>query len=246
MEGAPKRPLASVAVDGALCPEPKRPHAATAPSPPSSTRNSRVVLDVGGARFVSSRNTLETGSTYFRSLFSRWTEEIPVEPIFIDADGDAFQVLLSYLRVGSILLPAHDHGLCARVLLLADFLGLEDFLSRVKRRAHANLHPEMEAETASAAGFDQEAGSLQAALDSGVLPGCYFAPAPAPAPEPPERIVKMLYPVSGYKVAFTDQDIDDVAQMDNHFSLPVLCLALLELRNGRNVVDAVRTSALCP
>ena len=52
-------------------------------TPPTSTRPSgRVLLDVGGQQFKSSRSTLEGSSSYFRSLLARWDEE------FIRNEGD--------------------------------------------------------------------------------------------------------------------------------------------------------------
>ena len=46
----------------------------------------RVVLDVGGTRFVSSRSTLEAASSYFESLLLRWNDEGERDSaIFIDA-----------------------------------------------------------------------------------------------------------------------------------------------------------------
>ena len=86
---------------------------ATAPRP-----HGRVVLNVGGKHFESSRSTLEGSSSYFRSLLSRWDEADSDEPLFIDCDADAFGVLLSHMRIASnVILPKGDDELCARVLI---------------------------------------------------------------------------------------------------------------------------------
>jgi hypothetical protein len=226
-------------------PDPKRAHEGATPATAgAAATRGRLVLDVGGSRFVSCRSTLEANSTYFRSLLSRWADENSVDdPIFIDADADAFQILLSYMRNSTILLPSADHGLCSRVLLCAEFLGLEQFLVSVKARAHANSHPEADAAEASAAAFDEEFGTLQQAIEAGVLPARYFAavpPAPPAPPTPPERTIKALYPVSGYRAAFNDDTLrSSNSPEESQVVLPVLSLALVVLRDGREVVDAL-------
>ena len=124
-------------------PSPKQPRV-DGPSPataPAARPHGRVVLDVGGTRFVSSRSTLERASTYFRALLTRWDDDGD-EPLFIDCDADAFQILLSYMRIGALTLPQHDEALCIRVLLHAEYLGLEALLEEVKVKAHANMHPD--------------------------------------------------------------------------------------------------------
>ena len=219
-------------------PAAKRPCAATPATTQAPTNSSRVELDVGGTRFVSSRSSLEAASEYFRSLLGRWDQQA-AEPIFLDCDADAFQVLLSYMRVATcVLLPQHDEGLATRVLLLAEYLGLDGFLAQVKARAYANMH--LDAEEAvedPAAKFDEEVGGLQQAIDCGVLPARFFAPEP-PKPEPPERTVKAFVPQSGYKVVFADDEID-TADVHGLHSRPVLGFALVELKSGRQIVDVV-------
>ena len=212
---------------------------AATPSTASASRG-RVVLDVGGTRFVSSRSTLESSSTYFRSLLVRWADEVTEDdPIFIDADADAFQVLLSYMRSSTLLLPSKDYELCSRAILLAEFLGLEALLRTVKARAHANMHSGTDKDAAAAAAaFDEEAGGLQAAIDSGALPKRYFEQV---EPPPERRVVKALQPVTGFTCGFYDDQLD--GRMDDMMNdmcmLPVVSLAIVELLNGRTVVDAV-------
>ena len=179
-------------------------------------------LDVGGTRFVSARSTLEKSGHYFSSLLARWDENNAAdEPLFIDADADAFQILLSYMRVGKLTLPKNDDGLCARVLLHADMLGMDNLLSEVKGTAYANMHPNHQDDARPPnVAFDEEVGSLSDAIDSGVLPARYFAPAPAPPepPEPPpERVIKAIMPAApGYRAMFTNGAFDygDTREVD--------------------------------
>ena len=75
------------------------------------------------------------------SDLSRW--ESGDEPLFLDADADAFQVVLSCMRTSCTILPEKDPALCKRVLLLAEFLGIDNLLAEVKATTYANLHPPM-------------------------------------------------------------------------------------------------------
>ena len=145
------------------------------------------MLNVGGTRFESSRSTLERASSYFRSLLTRW-DDASDEPLFIDCDANAFEILLSYMRIGVLTLPQHDEALCIRVLMHAEYLGLESLLEEVKLKAYMNMHPGSEDHPASVASFDEEVGgSLADAVASKVLPARYFAPAEPPPPPPPAR-----------------------------------------------------------
>ena len=115
----------------------------------------------------------------------------PDDPIFLDCDADAFGVLLSHMRVPScVLLPPGDVGLATRVLLLAEYLGLDGFLTAIKARAYSHMHSCSTATDAAAAtAFDEEAGGLQQAIDKRLLPARFFAPEPPPPPPPPEATV---------------------------------------------------------
>ena len=68
---------------------------------------------------------IEAGS---HALLERWDGQAD-EPLFVDGDGDAFQVLLSYMRFGKLTLPQQDEGLCERVLLQAEYLGMDALLA---------------------------------------------------------------------------------------------------------------------
>ena len=234
-----KRSLASGSDD---TPVPKR----AATSTPATTMHNngsrgRVVLDVGGTAFVSSRSTLEAHSTYFRSLLMRWNEDASAtDPIFVDADPDAFACCLSYMRSNTVVLPAHDLGLCSRVLVLAEFLGLEDLLEEVKAKAMAHMCPDGEVtDTATAAAaFDETVGTLQQAISTDVLPARFFTPEPVAPPEPPERTIKALYPVAGYRAFFQDHPFDGSGGV-GYDQVPVVALAIVMLRSGREVLDAL-------
>jgi hypothetical protein len=199
----------------------------------------RVVLDVGGTAFVSSATSLERSSSYFRSLLARWDEEVD-EPLFIDADADAFAILLSYMRVGTLTLPKHDDGLCVRTLLQAEYLMMEDLLMEVKARAYANMHGAVtsldDARTAASA-FDREVGSLSDALAAAVLPARFFGPPPPPPRRPPPTTVRSLRPAApGYRALFATSpfdfgvarewdDNDEPARIE---TLPIISFAVVE------------------
>ena len=124
----------------------------------------RVVLNVGGEHFESSRSTLEGSSSYFRALLSRWDEDADA-PLFIDCDADAFRVLLSHMRIAShASLPKDDEDLFARVLLLAEYLGMDGLLAKVKAKAYSNLHPDDDCADPVAA-FDAEVGRFECIVD---------------------------------------------------------------------------------
>jgi hypothetical protein len=234
-------------------PEPKQPRLDDVSPLTSERPRGRVVLDVGGTRFVSSKSSLERASTYFRSLLMRWDEQVD-EPLFIDADADAFQVLLSYMRVGTLTLPKHDEGLCVRALLHAEYLGMDALLTDVKARAYANMRSEdsrRDDARPPAIAFDEEVGTLADAIAAGVLPQRFFAATPRPPPEPPERTVKALLPAApGYHALFTADTFDEGEAQDDggdmapSESLPIISFALVEYRDGKQTVDAVVQRAL--
>ena len=97
----------------------------------------RVVLDVGGTKFITSASTLTSNSAYFASLLSdNWIESNNGEDeIFIDQDPVPFKVLLAYMRRGNIKVDDIDTD----VLSLAEFLGMERLLLAVKVRWYCNI-----------------------------------------------------------------------------------------------------------
>ena len=122
----------------------------------SRPKPDRVVLDVGGTTFTTSKNTLVANSTYFKSIFR---EGWPDDDYFLDRDPKTFELLLTYMRSGVVELPEHDESLARRVLLEAQFLGVDGFLSAVKAQAYRNLVKELEGLDADAAtNFDKKHG----------------------------------------------------------------------------------------
>lgn len=218
----------------------------------ASTRAGRVQLNVGGTCMTTALTTLEARSSYFRSMFSRWSTADAEDEIFLDCDADAFRVLLSYMRSGVILLPKTDADLCSRVLLQAEFLGMDELLWEVKgvalkhtqRGGHSRTTGgELAAEESSpadrAAAFDAAFGSLHAALISGVLPDRYWGPPTAPA----LRTIKQLLPATDFDVAFGDGQFSEEELYKPYERSgecqPAVCLALVEQPDGTTVVDAL-------
>lgn len=231
-------------------PDPKQPRVGEHSARP----HGRAVLNVGGTYFESCKTTLEGASSYFSSCFQRWDGHAD-EPLFVDGDGDAFQVLLSYMRFGKLTLPRQDEGLCERVLLQAEYLGMDALLSDVKARAFKHMHPDTYQDEARplAAAFDEEVGSLTEAIDSHVLPARYFTAVPKP-PEAPKRMIKALCPAaSGLRAMFTNGIFDygeargvdeegnpgeDSLQANSEL-LHIVSWALVEYPDGSQAVDAV-------
>jgi len=133
-------------------------------------KGGRVVVDVGGQQFVTSRTTLIAGSTYFSLLFSEsWTREGDENDVFLDQNPTAFGVLLDYMREGMV--QVNDLA-DVKVLALAEYLGMDKLILAIKVATYVNLHPffsgtEDEAQQA----FDTAyGGSLKSAITSGLLP----------------------------------------------------------------------------
>jgi len=147
--------------------------------PRSNGSSDKLGLNVGGEIFFTSKSTLIANSAFFARKFSNeWsTEETADEELFLDRDADAFRLLLSCMRHRTALLPEHDKLLCTRVLLEAQYLGVDWLLQHVKSVAYKHLHPglpELPEEPHEA--FDAEHGSLEDALSSGCLPARFFRP----------------------------------------------------------------------
>ena len=129
----------------------------------SEGTSDRVFLNVGGEVFQTTISTLTANSQFFsRKFSSEWSTEDAEDEIFLDRDADSFRVLLSCMRSGVVLLPKADDNLCARVLLLAEYLGMEDFIAHIKAKAWAALErPTAEDDSRDVAtAFSEEVGSL--------------------------------------------------------------------------------------
>mmetsp|Transcript_13541 Transcript_13541/g.29406 ORF Transcript_13541/g.29406 Transcript_13541/m.29406 type:complete len:376 (+) Transcript_13541:9-1136(+) len=102
----------------------------TASGGSATSSSGRVVLNVGGTLFTTSKTTLAGSSAYFDSLFSdEWAGGGDGDDgIFIDQDPEAFRVLLSYMRLGKVVASE----LTPPVLLQAQFLGMERLLQSVR------------------------------------------------------------------------------------------------------------------
>ena len=137
--------------------------------------SARVTLDVGGTAFTTSPDTLTSNSTYFASLFRRRSSDDDDyidgtnNEIFIDQDPEPFRILLAYMRSGQIKVDDIDEG----VLLLAEFLGIDQLLLAVKIRWYCNIGTgpiiglTMDEDIAIA--FDKEHGGIRNALLSGLF-----------------------------------------------------------------------------
>ena len=104
---------------------------------------SRVVLQVGEQRFHTTRSTLVSGSTYFRSLFSGDFANPRSEDgsYFVDADPEAFPIILRYLRHN--ILPTFfdknqrfDQNLCLIVQAEALFFGVGGLIHWIRDKGY--------------------------------------------------------------------------------------------------------------
>ena len=146
-------------------------------------RCDRLTLNVGGQRFESSVSTLAGASSYFSRLFSNeWSTAadernslshgpgavVDAPEYFLDRDPDAFGVLLSCMRYGSAdPLPEDNDVLCKRVLLEAQYLGVDWLLQAVKAATHRNMHPAPPAgEPGTSAAAAEAAGTADATADA--------------------------------------------------------------------------------
>lgn len=110
-----------------------------------------IVLDVGGRRFKTTRNTLcKEPNSVLEAMFSGRHENAARlnddGSFFIDGDGTYFQHILNYLRVGAVVsLPQEDEEKEA-LAMEADFYGLAG-LSRAIRMPNVNIYECLSEET---------------------------------------------------------------------------------------------------
>ena len=173
---------------------------------PNHEAPDRVTLHVGGETFVTCRATLEPASSYFARRFSaEWSSGVPSEDCFLDRDADSFRVLLSFMRCGHVSVLPRDPALFSRVLLDAEYFGIDSLIEQVKVKVQRHLHSKyvhtrfgqvalsgdelasVEARWTAAA-FDEEHGGLREALDTPWLVDRFFAPKPPPC----AKIVQLL------------------------------------------------------
>ena len=104
----------------------------TPQQPDEKRRTDRIVVDVGGTRFTTSASTLTSASEYFERVLSpRWCAEPPDE-LFLDRDPEPFKILLTYMRTGLLELSKDNQSLARRVMVEAEFLGMQGFIDSVK------------------------------------------------------------------------------------------------------------------
>ena len=187
--------------------------------PRAARRTDRIVVDVGGTRFTTSASTLTSASEYFERLLSpRWCAE-PPEELFLDRDPEPFKILLTYMRTGLLELSKDDPSMARRVMVEAEFLGMQSCIDCVKVEAIKNhchgSYPDRDA----VEGFDRLHGSFDAAIRDGILPKNFFPP---PPPGPPRKIVQLLPAPPGTRVDIHWED--DGLPYSEWFD--VLCLVL--------------------
>ena len=216
----------------------------------------RVTLHVGGETFVTCRATLEPASSYFARRFSaEWSSGVPSEDCFLDRDADSFRVLLSFMRCGHVSVLPRDPALFSRVLLDAEYFGIDSLIEQVKVKVQRHLHSKYRktreghevavrgAALASvearwtAAAFDEEHGGLREALDTPWLVDRFFAPKSPPC----AKIVQLLPALKTDRVVICESD-----EPDQQYSRRVHAFALVEhggdREGARDVVPVVATN----
>ena len=212
----------------------------------------RVTLHVGGETFVTCRATLEPASSYFARRFSaEWSSGVPSEDCFLDRDADSFRVLLSFMRCGHVSVLPRDPALFSRVLLDAEYFGIDSLIEQVKVKVQRHLHSKyvqtrfgqvalsgddlasVEARWTAAA-FVEEHGGLHEALDTPWLVDRFFAPKPPTC----SKIVQLLPALKTDRVVICESD-----EPDQQYSRRVHAFALVENGLGtRDVVPMVATN----
>ncbi|KAK3062716.1 hypothetical protein LTS18_003500 [Coniosporium uncinatum] len=100
-----------------------------------------ITLNVSGRRFVTLKETLTSGSDWFKNRLSgRWNDALADRSYFVDADSNLFAYILQYLRRGIAPLSykqvgGHDYGMYAALLDEAKYFqitGLIDWLEKKK------------------------------------------------------------------------------------------------------------------
>mmetsp|Transcript_23592 Transcript_23592/g.35081 ORF Transcript_23592/g.35081 Transcript_23592/m.35081 type:complete len:308 (-) Transcript_23592:40-963(-) len=106
------------------------------------------------------------------------------EIVFIDKDPESFQYILNYMREGYIDLPKDNLALTKRIILQAQYFGLDDILQSIKVRSVKNFPQAFGVKSSLSfdesemndivSRFDDKYGSLTDAFDDGCLPSSYF------------------------------------------------------------------------
>lgn len=98
--------------------------------------SSIIRLNVGGTLFVSRKDTLIGGSSFFTAMFNEQMNpgELHDDAIFIDRDSDTFKQVLSYLRKLDSWEAPEDPALLLNLLSEAEFFGLDGMIDKIKER----------------------------------------------------------------------------------------------------------------
>jgi hypothetical protein len=175
-------------------------------------RPDRIVLDVGGTRFTTSATTLTSKRDYFASMLSHWCDDGPPESLFLDRDPEPFKVLLTYMRTGLLELSADNASLARRVLVDAQFLGMQGLIDSVKMAVVENTgNITITTGQPPQIVFDLLYGSLDAAIRCGALPDRYFGPAKPDAP----KIEQLLPAPPGTRVRICYEEFEEVDGPDD-------------------------------
>ena len=131
----------------------------------------RIVVNVGGTKFLTTTQTLSSNSAYFASLLSgEWMESVEnmEDDLFLDQDPNAFGKLLSFMRTGMIKIEDID----IYVLILAEYLGIEKLLVSIKVRWYCNIGKgpvDLNSDDAIAVAFDSVHGGISKAISNGLF-----------------------------------------------------------------------------
>ena len=219
---------------------------------PNHEAPDRVTLHVGSETFVTCRATLEPASSYFARRFSaEWSAGVPSEDCFLDRDADSFRVLLSFMRCGHVSVLPRDPALFSRVLLDAEYFGIDSLIEQVKVKVQRHLHSKyvhtrfgqvalsgdelasVEARWTAAA-FVEEHGGLREALDTTWLVDRFFAPKSPTC----SKIVQLLPALKTDRVVICEGHDEQ-----ENYSRRVHAFALVENGLGtRDVVPMVATN----
>ena len=103
-------------------------------------KDARFVVNVGGKLFPTFRSTLTMKSTYFETRLSgRFSDDAGDSEIIVDRDHEPFNIILSYLRSGELLISP-DKLLFSSVLIEADFYGIDELVGMVREKCYCNLN----------------------------------------------------------------------------------------------------------
>jgi len=98
-----------------------------------------IQLDVGGQSFTTRQSTLCNKSILFRTILhhKNLNRNIVLKNgvYFIDRDPEPFRYLLSFMRIGEIILESNDRVNLERIMMEADFYKIKGIVVRTPSRA---------------------------------------------------------------------------------------------------------------